>query len=129
MAFYVKRFEALEVTVDLLINRVRSATVAPDDAAHQIKRERKAILEANAVGDLDGLLARLNTLSPQLEEQREARRAEKVAHQQEARQAKEKFVAQAEKLAAGNDWRHGVIRFRDLLEQWKQLPRSDKATE
>ncbi len=129
LAFYVRRYEALAVTVDLLVNRVRSGAVAPDDAAHQIKRERKAIQEANAVGDLDALLAKLNSLSPKLDEQREARRAEKAAHQAEARQAKEKFVAQAEKLAAGNDWRHGVSRFRDLLEQWKQLPRIDKATD
>lgn len=129
LAFFVKRYEALAVTVDLLVNRVRSGSVAPDDAAHQIKRERKAITEANAVGDLDALLERLSSLAPALDEQREARRAEKAAHQQEAKQAKEKFVAQAEKLAAGNDWRHGVGRFRDLLEQWKQLPRIDKATD
>lgn len=127
--FYVKRYEALAVTVDLLVNRVRSGAVAPDEAAHQIKRERKAIAEANAVGDLDALLERLNSLSPKLDEQRQARRAEKAAHHAEAKQAKEKFVTQAEKLAAGNDWRHGVSRFRDLLEQWKQLPRIDKATD
>jgi hypothetical protein len=32
-------------------------------------------------------------------------------------------------LAAGNDWRGGVNRFRTLLEEWKALPRLDRATD
>lgn len=129
LAFYTKRYGALEVTVELLEKRVRAGSISPDEAAHQIKKERKAIAEASAVGDLDGLLARLDQLAPTLDEQREVRRAEKAEHLAEARAQKEKFVAQAEKLAAGSDWRHGVGRFRDLLEQWKALPRIDKATD
>lgn len=129
LAFYTKRFEAHEVTVELLEKRIRAGAVSPDEAAHQIKKERKAIAEASAVGDLDALLARLDALAPRLDEQREVRRAEKAEQQAEVRTKKEKFVAQAEKLAAGTDWRHGVSRFRDLLEQWKSLPRLDKATD
>lgn len=129
LAFYTKRFEAHEVTVELLEKRIRAGAISPDEAAHQIKKERKAIAEASAVGDLDALLARLDALSPQLNEQREARRAEKAEHQAAAKAQKEKFVAQAEKLAAGTDWRHGVGRFRELLDQWKALPRIDKATD
>jgi len=129
MAFYTRRYESLAVGVDLLAKRIESGAVAPDEAAHQIKKERKAIAEASAVGDLDGLLERLDSLAPQLEEHRQARRAEKAQQQAEVRRTKEQYVAQAEKLAAGNDWRHGVNRFRDLLEQWKALPRIDKATD
>ena len=36
---------------------------------------------------------------------------------------------EAEKLAAGNDWRGGVNRFRELLDEWKALPRLDRATD
>lgn len=129
MQFYTRRFESLAVGVELLATRIQSGAVAPDEAAHQIKKERKAIAEASAVGDLDGLLDRLDALAPQLEEHRQARRAEKAEQHAQVRQTKEKFVAQAEQLATGNDWRHGVNRFRDLLEQWKALPRIDKATD
>lgn len=129
LEFYTRRYESLAVGVELLATRIQSGAVAPDEAAHQIKKERKAILEASAVGDLDGLLDRLDGLAPQLEEHRQARRAEKAEQQAQARATKEEYVAKAEQLAAGTDWRHGVNRFRDLLEQWKALPRIDKATD
>ena len=38
-------------------------------------------------------------------------------------------MLEAERLAAGNDWRGGVNRFRALLDQWKALPRLDRATD
>jgi len=38
-------------------------------------------------------------------------------------------VAEAEKLAEGNDWRGGVTRFRTLLDEWKALPRLSKAAD
>lgn len=129
MSFFVRRFEALELEVSLLKTRITSGTVSPDDAAAAIKKVRAAITDAHAVGDLDGLLVRLEGLAPKIEEQRSARRAEKKRAQTEAREAKEKFVEEAEKLAAGNDWRGGVNRFRSLLDKWKALPRLDRATD
>lgn len=129
MSFFVRRFEALELEVSLLQTRITSGTVSPDDAAASIKKVRVAITDAHAVGDLDGLLARLEGLAPKIEEQRAVRRAEKKRAQAEAREAKEKFVEEAEKLAASNDWRGGVNRFRSLLDKWKVLPRLDRATD
>ncbi|MFW6599622.1 DUF349 domain-containing protein [Propionibacteriaceae bacterium Y2011] len=129
MAFYTKRYEALAVTVELLEKRIDAGSVSPDEAAHLIKKERQAIAEASAVGDLDALWARLDALAPKLAEQREVRRAEKAEHQAATRTTKEGYVAEAERLAAGNDWRGGVNKFRDLLEKWKALPRIDKATD
>ena len=61
--------------------------------------------------------------------QRAARKAERAKQSAEAKAAKEKFVEEAERLAAGNDWRGGVNRFRSLLDQWKELPRLDRATD
>ena len=84
---------------------------------------------ANAVGDLDGLVARLDGLLPVIAAQRAARRAERSRQHEETRAAKEQFVLEAERLAAGNDWRGGVNRFRALLDQWKALPRLDRATD
>ena len=64
-----------------------------------------------------------------LAEQRAVRKAERTRQNAETKAAKEKFVAEAERLAAGNDWRGGVNRFRALLDQWKALPRLDRATD
>ena len=61
--------------------------------------------------------------------QREARRAEKAEKAAEAKAAKETIVAEAEKIAAGNDWRNGANRLRDLLDEWKALPRIDRASD
>ena len=129
LAFFTRRFEALELEVSLLETRIASQTVSPDDAAASIKTVRAAVRQANAVGDLDGLMQRLDAMVPVIAEHRAARRAERSRQTQEAREAKEHFVLEAEKLAAGNDWRGGVNRFRALLDQWKALPRLDRATD
>ena len=129
MAFFTRRYEALDLEVSLLATRVASGALSPDDAAGSIKTVRAAVTDAHAVGDLDGLLARLDALSPLLAEQRAVRRAERTKANEAARAEKEKFVTEAEKLAAGNDWRGGVNRFRMLLDQWKALPRLDRTTD
>jgi hypothetical protein len=129
MAFFTRRFEALDLEVSLLERRVASGALAPDDAAGSIKTVRSAVTDAHAVGDLDGLVARLDALLPVIAQQRAARKAERTKQNEEARAAKEAFVLEAERLAAGNDWRGGVNRFRGLLDQWKTLPRLDRTTD
>ena len=36
---------------------------------------------------------------------------------------------EAEAIASGRDWKNGANRLRELLEQWKQLPRIEKAAD
>lgn len=129
LAFYVRRYEALEVEVGLLETRVKGGALSPDEARHSINTVRTAVTTANAVGDLAALVARLDALAPLLAEQAEARKAERTKQLAATRETKERMVAEAEALAAGNDWRGGVNRFRALLEEWKALPRIDKATD
>ncbi len=129
LAIYVRRYENLAVEVDLLENRLKAGALAPDEARKRITQVRQSVHEAAAVGDLAALEARLDALAPVLEAKAEERKAARAAQNAETRQAKEAMVAEAEKIAAGNDWRGGVNRFRDLLEQWKALPRIDKATD
>ncbi len=129
LAFFTRRFDALELEVSLLERRIRSGALSPDDAAGSIKTVRKAVTDAHAVGDLDGLLTRLQALQPVVDEARAAARAEKAKQLEEVRAAKEKAVVEAEALATGNDWRGGVNRFRSLLDDWKALPRLDRATD
>nr|WP_091073911.1 DUF349 domain-containing protein [Microlunatus sagamiharensis] len=129
LAFFTRRYDALELEVSLLERRVRSGALSPDDAAGSIKTVRKAVTDANAVGDLDSLLTRLQGLQPVVDEARAAARAEKTKQLEEVRAAKDKAVVEAEALATGNDWRGGVNRFRSLLDDWKALPRLDRATD
>ena len=129
LAFYVRRYEALEVEVGLLEKRIQAGALSPDEARNSVKGVRTSVESANAVGDLAALVARLDALSPVLDAQSEARRAERAKAQEAAREAKEQMVVEAETLAEGNDWRGGVNRFRALLDDWKALPRLDRATD
>jgi hypothetical protein len=129
LAFYVRRYEALDVEVRLLVTRVGSGAISPEEARNSIKAVRTSVASANAVGDLDGLLVQLDGLAPVLEVQSEARRAERARQHEQTKAKKEQMVAEAEVLAEGNDWRGGVNRFRALLDEWKALPRIDRATD
>lgn len=129
LAFYVRRFEALEVEVALLEARIGSGALSPDEAKHSVNLVKTSVTSANAVGDLAALAARLEALAPAIAEQSEARKAERAKQLEVTRQTKEKMVAEAETLAEGNDWRGGVNRFRALLDEWKALPRIDRATD
>ena len=129
MAFYTRRYEALEVEVGLLETRVKGGALSPDEARHSINTVRTTVSTANAVGDLEALVARLDALAPVLAEQSEARKAERSKQLEITRETKEKMVVEAEALALGTDWRGGVNRFRALLDEWKALPRIDRASD
>jgi hypothetical protein len=129
LRFFTERYDALAFEVELLEKRVKSGVLSPDEAGGSIKKVREQVTDANAVGDLAALGARLDALEPVLAEQREARKAERARRSAEARVGKEKVVAEAEALAAGSDWRNGANRMRELLDEWKKLPRIDRSSD
>jgi hypothetical protein len=129
LAFFTRRFTALETEVGLLEERIKRGALNPEEARRSINAVRSSITDANAVGDLAGLMARLDAQAPVLAVANEARKAERAKAHDETKLAKEAMVAEAEKIAAGNDWRGGVNRFRTLLDEWKALPRIDRATD
>ena len=129
LAFYTKRFEGIAFEVHLLEQRVRSEAMTPDEATTSIARIAEQLVEPNAVGDITGLTARLNSLKPVIGLQREKRRAERSAKVEESRTRKNAIVTEAEKIASGTDWRNGANRLRDLLAEWKELPRLEKSAD
>ncbi len=129
LSFYRKRYDGLVVEVDLLEQRIKAGALSPDDATSTVSKVKRTVAEAQAVGDLDALTARLEALEPLITQRREARKAERVAKAEEAKQAKLTIAEEAEKLATSNDWRNGANRLRDLLASWKSLPRIDKASD
>jgi len=129
LSFYVRRYEALHLEVGLLERRIASGALSPDEARHSINTVKSNVSGANAVGDLDSLTARLQALAPVLAQASEAKKAERAKQAEATRATKEGMVGEAEQLALGNDWRGGVNRFRSLLDDWKALPRIDRATD
>ncbi len=129
LTFFTERYDALAFEVELLEKRVQSGVMSPDEATASVRTVRTQVEEANAVGDLAALIARLDALGPVLEEQREARKAERAERSAKARASKERIVEEAERLAEGSDWRNGANRMRELLDEWKALPRIDRSSD
>jgi hypothetical protein len=129
LKFFTDRFDALAFEVELLEQRIKSGALGPDEAAGSVKKVKDQVVDAHAVGDLDSLVTRLDALGTVIAEAREVRKAERAAKTAESRARKEQIVAEAEKLAESSDWRNGANRLRDLLEEWKGLPRLDRASD
>lgn len=129
LEFFSRRFADLETGVALLEQRLASGTINPQAADATLSRLRTSIAGAAAVGDLDGLLARLTALAPAIDERRDELRAAKQAAAAETQQRKTAIVEEAEGIAGSHDWRHGSVRLRTLLDQWKDLPRLDRSTD
>ncbi len=129
LKFYTDRFDALSFEVDLLDQRIKSGVMSPEEAAESVKTVRAQVEGANCVGDIAALLVKLDSFGEVIGQQREARKAERALKQAEAKVEKERIVGEAEKLATGTDWRNGANRLRDLLDQWKALPRIDRPSD
>lgn len=129
LAFYTRRFENLETEVDLLEKRVAAGTVSPDDATKAIATVREQLVDAQAIGDLASLSTRLDALEPKLAELRAQKKIEREQRTAEATAAKTRIVEDAERIAAGQDWRNGADKLRALLDEWKALPRLSKSAD
>ncbi len=127
LAHFERKFDDLAFEVALLEQRVRAGSLAPDDAVASVKQVRALVTDAPVVGDLASLESRLDELTGEIARQREQRRAERARRLEQAKADKQRIAGEAEALAAGNDWRGGADRLRQLLEEWKGLPRLDKS--
>jgi hypothetical protein len=129
LAHFAKKYDALAFEVGLLEQRVRAGTASPEDAGAALKQIRAAVDEAQVVGDLDALEARLEALRTLIAEQRERRKTERAERVAAAHERKEQLVIEAERLSTSNDWRAGAERLRSLLDEWKSLPRLERSAD
>jgi len=122
IAFFARKYEALETEVVLLEQRITATDMAPAQASASVQRLLQHITDANALGDLDGLRARLERLTEDVGHRREEAKA--------ARETKERIVAEAEQIAAeATHWKSSGERMRELLEEWKAAPHAERAVE
>jgi Domain of Unknown Function (DUF349) len=129
LAYYTRRYEALAVEIDLLSHRIGEAGLSPEESMAKIGKIRSQLDEPTCVGDLAALRSRLDGLVAVVDGKRAERAAEKEAARAGTLARREALVAEAETLAEGNRWKAGSERFRAIVEEWKSLPRHDRATE
>lgn len=128
--FFGRRYDALVTEVELLEHRLQATDLSPGQARASIDRARNTVLAANAVGDLDSLLTRLDTLAELVEKRREEARVARQRARAQARETKERIVAEAEQLGAeATHWKSGAARFRELVDEWKAAGRADRHSE
>ena len=130
LAFFKRKFDALVTEVDLLEQRIKTTDLSPAHAQAGIERLVESVTGAHAIGDLDGLLTRIGDLRGLVDHRREEFRAAREDARKEAREIKERIVAEAERIAAeATHWKISGERMRQLLEEWKAAPRADRAVE
>ena len=130
LAYFRRKYDALVTEVDLLEQRIKTTDLATAQAEHTIARLREAVTEAHAVGDLDGLGRRLDGLTSLLGERREQLKVARDQARVQAREVKERIVAEAERISAEEThWKNGGERLRQLVEEWKAAERVDRPTE
>jgi hypothetical protein len=129
LAYFERKYEGLVVEIDLLERRLRTTDLSAKDAATAVEHLREQVTRANAVGDLDALGRRLDELAAEVSSRREERKAARARQLDEARSSKEALVAEAEELAASEQWRSAGERLRALVDTWKGLPRLDRKTD
>ena len=130
LAFFERKFAALETEVSLLEQRIATTDLSAAHARATITRLLAAVADAHAVGDLDGLRGRLEAMNGLVDHRREEHKAAREQARTQALEIKERIVAEAERIAAeATHWKISGERMRQLLEEWKAAPRGDRATE
>ena len=104
--------------------------IAPAQAQATVQRLLHTVAEANCIGDLDSLRVRLEGLTTAVDQRREEVKAAREHQRQEARDIKERIVAEAEQIAVeATHWKASGELMAELLEEWKAAPHADRAVE
>ena len=130
LAFFRRKYESLETEVALLEQRLAATDLSPAHAQASVERLRQTVVDAHALGDLDGLCQRLDKLTGVVGQKREEVKAAREHARQGAREMKERIVTEAEQIAAeATHWKSSGERMRELLEEWKAAPHAERTVE
>ncbi|WP_396027432.1 DUF349 domain-containing protein [Actinomycetospora sp. TBRC 11914] len=130
LAHYARRFDDLRTEADLLVRRLHSGR---GDAAGVLRsatvlRERLDV--AAVVGDLPGLVLRLDAVITTAEQAGRAEKSAKATAREQAVARKEALIGEAETLAEETTrWKHAGDRFSAMLEEWKTIRGIDRKTD
>lgn len=129
LAFFARKYDDLVVEIDLVTVRLADGRAKPDDARAVIERVRAGLAERSFVGDIEALQRKLDLADVEHSAAvaRQAEHREKIKG--EAKAAREALATEAEGLADSTAWKATSERFAAMVDEWKALPRSDRALE
>ncbi|WP_432546201.1 DUF349 domain-containing protein [Kineococcus sp. SYSU DK004] len=130
LAYFVRKYEELVAQVDLFEQRLRSTELGGKEIVAGVSGLRTALAETRAVGDLDGLAARVEALATVADEARAAADRARAANRERLRTARTAIVEEAERIAEQDpekvQWRQSGERLRTLFEEWKAAQREGR---
>ncbi|MBN2490877.1 MAG: DUF349 domain-containing protein [Planctomycetes bacterium] len=130
LAHFARRFADIVTEVDLLEARLNSGAADAGHSLTTIRRLRSGLDTAHAIGDLDGLAARLDKLASVAEDKAGAAKAAKDAARIEAIARKTTLVEEAEAIGAeSTGWKTAGDRLKEILDEWKTIHGVDKKTD
>lgn len=127
LAYFVRKYDELAGQVQLLEQRIIRGTIGAEahDAAVKL---RAALREPAAVGDLDRLRLKVQTLMEKTAELSEARRAEKAAAKERSLAERTAIVERMEALAnsdlASVQWKQMNTEVEELFTNWQLLQKT-----
>ncbi|UMB67855.1 DUF349 domain-containing protein [Mycobacterium paraterrae] len=129
-AHFGRRFDDLSTEIALLEERLTAGT----GDARKIKATAAALAEtlpnANVLGDIDALAARLNAIAEHASEAAAADRTRRDEHRAAQTARKEALAAEAEELATtSTQWKVAGDRLRTILDEWKTITGLDRKTD
>ena len=129
LRLYARRYDDMVVDVDLAGHRLAERRMSPEEADRTVERVRAALLDPKCVGDLRALVERVAQLELLIKLRREAMAEEKSAAKAAAQTRRAEIVEEAQKLATSTAWRSTGDRYKALVDEWKEIPRFDRAGE
>jgi hypothetical protein len=129
IAYYQRRYLDLLVEADLSLKRIAGGQATPDQTAAVATRLRAAVSDPSCVGDLAALGKQADELDQAALKRRTTMAGEKALAKANAAKGRQRIADEAKSLATSTQWKATGQRFRELLDEWKRLPRFDKAAE
>lgn len=121
--YFAGKYNDLTQSLELTATRLADNKCSPRDALSVAGKARHALEEPAFVGDISLLMARIGQLEVLAHIRQQILDEERKLAREQAQQAREAIVTEAETLATATAWRQTGERFRELVEQWKALPK------
>lgn len=129
LAFFARKYDDLAVEIEVISARVTEGKTSAEAAAQVVNKVREALAKRSFVGDVATLEARCDQVDVLVEEKKVGERARKAAQKESARAARLVLVEEAEKMSDSGSWKTTTERYTAIVEEWKTLPRVDRASE
>ena len=129
LAFFGRKYDDLVVEVDLIGTRLADGRASAEQVDAVLSKVRDAIAGRSFVGDIQALNGKCDTLAAAAAVAREQARERRAAEREAVLAQRSTLAEEAESLQGSTSWKATTERYSAIVEEWKVLPRGDRAAE